>query len=85
MKMSALVLGLAFSVSAVAPAFADRDPTDEERARIEAALRSQGFHDWEGIELDDEAWEVEGAEKNDEGYDLKLDVTTLEIIEQTDD
>jgi hypothetical protein len=37
--------------------------------------------------LDDEAWEVEGAEsvETGEGYDLKLDPTTLEIIERTED
>ena len=87
MKVSTLALGLAFAVVAIAPARADRDPTAAEEARISEFLRSQGFSDWEYIELDDEAWEVEGAmpEDSDEGYDLKLDPTTLEIIERTED
>jgi hypothetical protein len=83
MKVAPLALGIAFAVAAVGPALADRDPTAEERARIEEALKSQGFSDWGEIELDDEAWDVEGAEaQNGEAYDLKLDVTTLQVIDQ---
>lgn len=87
MKARTLALGIAFAAVASTPAWADRDPTASERARIEDFLRSEGFRDWEYIELDDEAWEVEGAipEGSDEGYDLKLDVTTLEIIEREED
>lgn len=87
MKVSTVALGIAFAVVAAAPAQADRDPTAAEEARISEFLRSEGFRDWEYIELDDEAWEVEGAmpESSDEGYDLKLDPTTLEIIERTED
>jgi len=87
MKPRTFALAAAFAVTAVAPARADRDPTAEERARIEDFLRSEGFSDWGPIELDDEAWEVEGAmpEGSDEGYDLKLDPTTLEIIEREED
>jgi Peptidase propeptide and YPEB domain len=87
MKVSTVALGIAFAVVAAVPAQADRDPTAAEEARISEFLRSEGFRDWEYIELDDEAWEVEGAmpEGSDEGYDLKLDTTTLEIIERTED
>jgi len=87
MTVKVLALGLAFAVTAIGPVWADRDPTADERARIESFLRSEGFSDWEDIELDDEAWEVEGAvaEASGEGYDLKLDPTTLEIIERTED
>jgi hypothetical protein len=87
MKAAAILCGLALAAAAISPARADRDPTDQERARIEEFLRSQGFEDWGPIELDDEAWEVEGAESasTGEGYDLKLDPTTLEIIERTED
>jgi Peptidase propeptide and YPEB domain len=86
MKIKSLALGVGFAVAAMGPAWADRDPTTEEQARIEEALISLGFHDWGSIELDDEAWEVEGAEAaNGEGYDLKLDPTTLQVIEQEED
>lgn len=87
-KAGIILCGVALAAAAViAPARADRDPTDQERARIEDFLRSQGFKEWGPIELDDEAWEVEGAESagTGEGYDLKLDPTTLEIIERTED
>ena len=87
MKTAAILCGLVLTAAFIAPAHADRDPTDQERARIEEVLRSEGFKDWGPIELDDEAWEVEGAESTStgEGYDLKLDPTTLKIIEQTED
>jgi hypothetical protein len=87
MKPRTFALTLVLAAAMAVPALADRDPTAEERSRIEAYLRSEGFRDWGPIELDDEAWEVEGAmpEDSDEGYDLKLDPTTLEIIEREED
>ncbi len=86
-KSGIILCGLALAAAAISPARADRDPTDDERSRIESFLRSEGFSDWGPIELDDEAWEVEGAISagSGEGYDLKLDPTTLEIIERTED
>ena len=87
MKTATMLFGLVLATAVITPARADRDPTAQERASIEAVLRSEGFSDWGPIELDDEAWEVEGAESAEtgEGYDLKLDPTTLEIIERTED
>ena len=89
MKMiTSLALGIGFAVAAigVGPAWADRDPTAQEEARIEEALISQGFKNWDDIELDDDAWEVEGAQaQNGEWYDLRLDITTLQVIEQEED
>jgi hypothetical protein len=87
MKTATMLFGLVLAAAVINPARADRDPTGQERARIEEVLRSEGFSDWGPIELDDEAWEVEGAEsvETGEGYDLKLDPTTLEIIERTED
>lgn len=87
LKTVTVICGLALAAAAINPTLADRDPTEQERARIEEFLRSQGFSDWGPIELDDEAWEVEGAvsASSGDGYDLKLDPTTLEIIERTED
>jgi Peptidase propeptide and YPEB domain len=87
MKAAIVLCGFALATAVTSPALADRDPTDQERTRIEEFLRSEGFSDWGPIELDDEAWEVEGAESAEtgDGYDLKLDPTTLEIIERTED
>lgn len=72
------------------PALADRDPTPEERERIEAALRAEGFVRWDDIELEDDGpaphWEVDDAVGADgREYDLKLDVDTLAIIERDPD
>ncbi len=87
MKAITALCGFALAAAVASPALADREPTDQERVRIEEFLRGEGFSDWGPIELDDEAWEVEGAVSagSGEGYDLKLDPTTLEIIERTED
>jgi hypothetical protein len=67
-------------------ALADRAPTPEERSRIEAVLRAQGFTRWGEIELDDGAWEVDDSRGSDgREYDLKLDRGTLAIMEREAD
>lgn len=62
-------------------ALADRAPTAQERAEIEAVLRAAGYTSWEEIEFDDDddddddqVWEVDDAIGADgHEYDLKLD------------
>lgn len=66
-------------------ALADRDPTPEERNRIETQLRELGFTAWDDIELEDDesAWEVDDALAPDgKEYDLKLDPDSLSVIRQ---
>ncbi|TNC74934.1 PepSY domain-containing protein [Rubellimicrobium roseum] len=64
----------------------DRDPTDEERARIEAALQAEGFTAWDDIELDDGLWEVEDAVAADgQDYDLRLDDSLAIVARDPDD
>jgi membrane protein implicated in regulation of membrane protease activity len=79
-------LSSAAAVASVAPALADRDPTSEERTRIEAVLRDEGFTAWEDIELEDEGhWEIDDAVGADgREYDLHLD-TNLNIIRRDPD
>ena len=60
MKAVIVLCGFALATAVASPALADHDPADRERARIEEFLRSEGFSDWGLIELDDEAWEVDG-------------------------
>ena len=84
------ILVLAALASAIAsPALADREPTAEERARIEAALKAEGFTRWESIELEDDGmpvWEVDDAVAADgKEYDLDLDPTSLAIIKRDAD
>ncbi|HEY6630774.1 MAG TPA: PepSY domain-containing protein [Rhizobiaceae bacterium] len=70
------------------PAFADRAPTAEERAAIEAKLKAEGYTKWDGIELEDDesVWEVDDAVAADgREYDLELKPGTLEIVKRDAD
>jgi Peptidase propeptide and YPEB domain len=67
-------------------ALADRPPTAEERSRIEAMLRREGFTNWGLIELDDGLWDVDDALASDgRKYDLKLRPDTLAIVKRDPD
>jgi hypothetical protein len=60
-------------MSCVGPALADRPVTDDERAKLEAALTAQGCTGGR-LEFDDGAFEVDDAQCNDGRiYDLKFD------------
>lgn len=87
MKSRSLILAAALAVLA-SPAFADRAPTAEERAAIEAKLKAEGFTRWESIELEDDGsvWEVDDAVGADgREYDLELRFGTLEIVDRDAD
>lgn len=74
------------AVLVASPAKADREPTPEERTRIETVLRAAGFQRWEEIELDDGLWEVDDAiDAADKEWDLKLDPTSMAIVKRTED
>jgi hypothetical protein len=80
---------IAFTLAALAftagTAFADRAPTPEEAAQIEATLKEQGYVSWEEIEMDDGMWEVDDArDAQGREFDLKLDPRTLKIVEKDD-
>ncbi|MFN3613443.1 MAG: PepSY domain-containing protein [Rubrimonas sp.] len=86
MNLSRIVLGAALSLGLSAPAFADRPPTEEERAQLEAALRELGFTSWGNIEFEDDGvWEIDDAIAADgRKYELIL-TPTFEILEQNAD
>jgi hypothetical protein len=68
------------------PAAADRAPTDEERTKIEAILKADGFVSWEEIEGNDKGWEVDDARHSDgTKYDLKLEAETFAILNRNKD
>lgn len=73
----------------IAGARADDDPSPQERARIEAALRQMGFTSWEDIEREDDGrvWEIDDARAPDgHKYDLKLSAGDLrEVSRKRDD
>jgi len=87
MKPRSLLLAPALAALLfAAPARADRDPTPEERALIEARLTALGFVAWDDIELDDGVWEVDDARTAaGQEYDLDLHPETLEVLKQERD
>ncbi len=84
--LSLVALSSAVLLVPVTSALADRDPTPEERTRIEAVLRAEGFTAWDDIEFEDDGhWEVDDAVGPDgREYDLHLD-TDLNIIRRDPD
>jgi len=66
-------------------AFADRDPTLEERSQIQNRLILLGYTNWDEIELDTDRglWEIDNARaSNGMIYDLKLTLNSLELVKQ---
>ena len=87
MRLSAILAAAALTGIAV-PALAERAPTAEERAAIEAKLAAEGFTRWESIELEDDGsvWEVDDAVAADgREYDLDLKPGTYEILKRDAD
>ena len=64
-----------------------RDPSPEMRARIEAALREQGYTAWDDIDVErDGRIEVDDARAADgKEYDLEHDPQTLRVIKREED
>ncbi len=89
MTMPPRLLGLAAAILvalAAQSAMAGRDPTPEERPRVEAALRGLGSERWDEIEFEDGVWEIDDARTPDgKTYDLKLRAETFEVIERKED
>ena len=86
-SLKTTILAAALVTLAAASAFAeDRPPTAQERARVEAALRADGYTAWGEIELDDgRVWEVDDAvDAEGREWDLELDVQSL-VISKRDD
>lgn len=83
-----LLFAVVFLAATAMPGFADRKPTTEERAKIEAVLREQGYTRWGEIELDedDQTWDVDDAvAKDGREYDLTLDKNFSIIARDSDD
>lgn len=86
--MKSLPLLAAASLFAAAPAFAeDRAPNADERTKIEAALKADGFTTWGDIELDDgRVWEIDDARHSDgKEYDVDIDPATYAILKRDPD
>ncbi|MGL4813374.1 MAG: PepSY domain-containing protein, partial [Beijerinckiaceae bacterium] len=58
----------------------ERDPTPQERARVEAALRALGFVDWGLIKHDDDVWTIEDViDADGRAYYLELDADDFSV------
>lgn len=81
---AALALGLALAAPA---AFAGDDErvTDEQFAKIKAALEAKGYKDVRDVEIDDGRFEVDAIHPDLYAVDLELDMTTLEIVHEKRD
>lgn len=67
---------------------ADDKPTPDERQRIEGALRTMGFTNWDDIEREDDgrAWKVEDVRAADgTKWKLKLAVDDLRVLKRERD
>lgn len=79
-----VLAALAILIGAAGSALA-REPTAEERARIESVLRAEGFTRWDDIEFDDGKWEIDDAVDADgQTWDLDLDAA-LKVIRRERD
>ena len=60
--------------------------TAPDKAKVEAALKAQGFTSWKSIELDEGIWDVEDAvDSTGKKFDLKLDPKTLKIVKKEEE
>jgi len=68
---------------AITGAFAASSP---DKAKVEAALKAQGFTKWESIVWDKGTWEVDDAiDATGKHFDLKIDAKTLKIISKEEE
>lgn len=78
--LAALTILIGAAESALA-----REPTAEERARIESVLRAEGFTRWDDIEFDDGKWEIDDAVDADgRTWDVDLDAAFKVISRKRD-
>ena len=75
-SLAAIALGFALTGTA----FADRAPTPEERTKIEATLKKEGFTKWGKIEVEEHEIDVDDAiDANGKQFDLELDLKSYAI------
>lgn len=79
----ALAVGVALAPGA---ALADDERvTDEQFAKVKAALEAKGYTDVRDVEIDDGRFEADAIHRNGYAVDLELDMSTLEIVHEKRD
>lgn len=77
---------LALALSLTPAAHADTPLTADQKAKVEAMLKQEGFTKWSEIELDDGMIEVDDAyDAAGKKVDLTLDPKTLAIVKRKKD
>ncbi len=85
-SLAAVMLSLSAIIATPALADDDRPPTAEERTKIEAALKAEGFTAWKEIEFDDNRWEIDDASHADgKVYDVYLRKDMSLVFKTLDD
>jgi len=85
--MARAMLVLAGCFLMVSPAFADREPTAEEKAAVEAALKKDGCTGGSiEVEDDDKGFEVKDVTCDDgKSYEFELDANYMVTKKEVDD
>lgn len=86
MRLAPGLAALAFALTLAPAAYADTPLAADQKAKVEAVLRQEGFTKWSEIELDDGMIEVDDAiDAAGKKVDLKLDPNTLAIVSRKKD
>lgn len=80
---AALAIGIA--VAAPAAFASDERVTDEQFAKVKAALEANGYTDIRDVEIDDGRFEADAIHPDGHPVDLELDMATLEIVHEKSD
>lgn len=72
-------LSVFFAILGLSTLVAHAD-SSADRAKVEAALKADGYTQWKSIVLDKGTWEVDDAINTDgKQFDLRIDAATLKI------
>lgn len=86
MRLAPCLAALAFALAVSPAAYADTQLPADQKPKVEAMLRQEGFTKWSEIELDDGMIEVDDAiDSAGKKVDLKLDPNTLAIVKRKND
>jgi len=86
MRLAAPLAALTLALALAPAARADTPLPPEQKAKVEAMLRQEGFTKWSEIELDDGMIEVDDAiDASGKKFDLKLDPNTYAVVKRKAD
>jgi hypothetical protein len=86
MRLAAPLAALTLALTLAPAARAATPLPPEQKAKVEAMLRQEGFTKWSEIELDDGMIEVDDAiDASGKKFDLKLDPNTYAVVKRKAD